>query len=63
MNDEIRDSASKAWPTVSVMVTVFNQEKYLEGCLDSLAEQSLSDFEAIIVDDGSSDASASIAQE
>lgn len=62
MNDEIGDFASKSEPIVSVMVTVFNEEKHLEACLDSLARQTLPDFEAIIVDDGSSDASASIAQ-
>lgn len=45
---------------VSVIVPVYNVEKYVEKCLDSLANQTLSDLEVIIVDDGSTDSSAKI---
>ena len=44
-------------PTLSVIVPVYNQERYLAECLDSLLGQTLGDIEVICVDDGSSDAS------
>lgn len=45
---------------VSIFIPVFNGEKYIAETLDSLLGQTLSDFEVICVDDGSSDASLSI---
>ncbi len=45
---------------VSIVIPVYNVEKYLQYCLDSISNQSFSDFEAICVDDCSSDASLSI---
>lgn len=45
---------------VSVIVPVYNGEKYLTDCLNSIINQSLKDIEIIIVDDGSSDSSLSI---
>lgn len=45
---------------VSVIVPVYNAEKYLEQCLDSLVAQTLTDIEIILVDDGSADNSAEI---
>lgn len=45
---------------VSIIVPVYNVEKYLEQCLESLRNQSLHDIEVILVDDGSSDSSGSI---
>ena len=45
---------------VSVIVPVYNSEKYLEKCLDSVAEQTLEDIEIIAVNDGSSDRSVEI---
>lgn len=48
-------------PKVSVIVAAYNAEKYLARCLDSLAAQSFRDFEVIIVDDGSKDRTAEIA--
>lgn len=47
-------------PLVSVVVPVYNAEAYLAECLDSLAEQTLSAIEIVCVDDGSTDASASL---
>ena len=44
-------------PAVSVIVPVYNTEKYLEECIRSLTEQTLSSLELIFVDDGSTDAS------
>ena len=45
---------------VSVIVPVYNVEKYLEECLDSIQVQTLKDIEVICVDDGSTDSSAQI---
>lgn len=47
-------------PLVSIIIPVFNVEKYLCRCLDSIVSQTFSDYEAIIVDDGSSDESGRI---
>lgn len=44
-------------PKVSVIVPVYNSEKYLDACLESLLNQTLKDIEIICVDDGSTDQS------
>lgn len=44
----------------SVIVPVYNVEDYLEDCLASIARQDYSDYEVVIVDDGSTDGSAAI---
>ena len=41
---------------LSIVVPVYGVEKYLRQCLDSIAEQTFRDFEAILVDDGGKDA-------
>lgn len=45
---------------VSVVVPVYNTEKYLSQCLDSLKKQTLNEIEFILIDDGSTDASLEI---
>jgi glycosyltransferase involved in cell wall biosynthesis len=50
-------------PKVSFIVTIYNMEKYLHRCLYSICRQSDSDFEVILVDDGSTDSSAIICDE
>ena len=50
-------------PLVSVIVPVYNVEQYLRRCLDSILGQTMPDWEAICVDDGSPDGSASILAE
>lgn len=45
---------------VSIIIPVYNAEKFLGNCLDSIINQSYSDFEIIIVDDGSTDKSKEI---
>lgn len=47
-------------PAVSIIVPVYNVEKYLAECLDSLLAQTMQDFEIICVNDGSKDGSAEI---
>jgi CDP-glycerol glycerophosphotransferase len=47
---------------ISVVVPIYDVEDYLEDCLRSLARQTVEDFEAVLVDDGSTDASAAIAE-
>lgn len=48
-------------PLISVIVPIYNVETYLKGCLDSLLSQTQTNFEAILVDDGSTDQSGKIA--
>ena len=42
-------------PAVSVIVPVYNMQSTLSRCLNSIINQSFSDFELIIIDDGSTD--------
>ncbi len=48
---------------ISILVPVYNVEKYLRACLDSILTQTFSNFEVICVDDGSSDKSGYILDE
>lgn len=47
-------------PEISVIVPVYNAEKYLCRCVDSILRQSFRDLEIILVDDGSTDNSPCI---
>ena len=47
---------------VSVIVPIYNAEKYLERCINSILNQSYKHFELILVDDGSTDSTLSICQ-
>lgn len=47
-------------PKISVIIPVYNAEKYLEKCLDSILQQTFREIEVICVDDGSQDASKQI---
>lgn len=50
----------KAHPEISVIVPVYNVEKSLSRCIDSILGQTFTDFELILVDDGSTDVSGNI---
>ncbi|MBT2887015.1 glycosyltransferase, partial [Streptomyces sp. McG5] len=49
-------------PRLTVVVPVYNVEEYLDACLASLGRQTMRDLEVVMVDDGSTDSSARIAQ-
>ena len=51
---------SETQPKISVVIPVYNTEKYLPACLDSVLSQSLEDFEIVAVNDASTDDSARI---
>ena len=50
-------------PKISVIIPVYNVEKYLRECLDSVVNQTLKDIEIICVNDGSTDNSLDILNE
>lgn len=52
----------KEIPAVSVIIPLYNAEKYIGECLDSILEQTLQDFEVIIVDDCSTDSSVKVVE-
>ena len=49
--------------TVSILVAVYNTEKYLRECLDSLINQTYTDLQIICIDDASTDGSLAILKE
>ena len=50
-------------PKVSVVIPIYNAEKYLRQCLDSIISQTLCEIEIICVNDGSTDGSLTIIEE
>jgi len=50
-------------PKISVVIPVYNMEKYLKRCMDSVINQTFKDLEIILVNDGSKDNSGSICDE
>ena len=49
-------------PAISVIIPMFNAEKYIEQCLDSIADQTFEDYEVIVVDDCSTDRSVALTE-
>lgn len=56
-------SISKNSPLLSIIVPIYNSEKYIRKCLDSLINQTIKNIEIICVNDGSTDSSRSIISE
>lgn len=50
-------------PKISIIVPIYNVEDYLKECLDSIQNQTFTDFECIMVNDGSTDSSKEIAEQ
>ena len=50
-------------PKISVIVPVYNTEKFLHRCIDSVLVQTYKDFELLLIDDGSKDSSGAICDE
>lgn len=57
------EEETKDMPLLSIIIPVYQAKKYLGKCTDSVLNQSFSDFELILVDDGSSDGSEKICDE
>lgn len=51
------------FPLVSIIIPIYNVEQYLRRCLNSIAEQTYTNIEIILIDDGSSDGSLKICNE
>ena len=50
-------------PQISIIIPVYNAEKYLSECFDSIIEQTFKNFEVILINDGSTDCSEAICRE
>lgn len=50
-------------PVVSIIVPVYNAEKFIHRCIDSILAQTFTDWELLLIDDGSKDASGKICDE
>ena len=59
----MKDKNEKTGPLISVIVPIYNVEKYVRKCLESLVHQTMKDIEIICIDDGSTDGSGKIADE
>ena len=57
---ELKKIKIKAHPAISIIVPIYNSEKYLEQCLESLKSQTYKNIEIVCVDDHSSDKSSDI---
>ena len=63
MNDITRKTTIEKGPVVSLVIPVYNSERYLRQCLDSVIGQTYERLEIVCVNDGSSDDSLTILEE
>jgi len=61
-NSEIQTPSRSTLPRVSVVIPMFNAEKFLGACLESILNQTFQNFEVIVVDDCSTDSSCAIVE-
>ncbi len=47
-------------PLLSIIIPIYNVEKYIESCLRSIVAQLFKDYEVLLIDDGSTDGSADV---
>lgn len=59
----VQDKTMIPAPSISIIIPVYNSERWLGECLESVLAQSLRDFEVVAVNDGSTDTSLSILEE
>ena len=50
-------------PKISIIIPVYNVERYLQQCIDSILTQTFTDFELLLIDDGSTDGCSAICDE
>src|SRR5439155_4950976 len=56
-------ATDQAWPRVSVVICTYNGSRTIRDCLEGVSQLQYPNFEIIVVDDGSTDATAAIARE
>ena len=61
--DEVPFPPESAWPKISVVVCGFNGSRTIRGCLEGIEEIRYPNYETIVIDDGSTDATGDIARE
>ena len=61
-NESLVDQSAIEHPTFTVLIPTYNQANFLPAALDSLLAQTYSSWEAIVVNDGSTDSSETIAE-
>ena len=57
------ETQNKYSPLISVIVPIYNMEKLMRKCLDSILAQTFTDYECLLIDDGSTDGSPTICDE
>ena len=64
LSDEVKEiEVENGGELISIIVPIYNVEKYLRMCLDSIEQQTYSNIEVLLINDGSPDASEEICQE
>ena len=62
-NSVLKNTQNISAPTVSIILPLYNTERFIGHCIESLLSQTFTDFELLILNDGSTDNSLSIANE